>query len=73
MPERESLKEWGEWFAAQLVERELTQEDAARELDVTLSTISRWARGIGTPSFAELVKIRRTWGALPPILTENGG
>jgi transcriptional regulator with XRE-family HTH domain len=56
------------WFRQQLKDRDLTQEAAARDLDVTLATISRWTRGQSLPSFRDLFSIKKAWGELPPPL-----
>lgn len=61
-------KAFSAWIKAELRQRGLTQEEAARELGVTLSTVTRWVGGKGLPSYAQLVTIKRTWGALPPPL-----
>lgn len=65
------MEEWAAWFREQLLARDLTQEQAARDLEVTLATVGRWARGHGTPSFRQLVHVYRVWGELPSVLTER--
>ena len=60
--------EFALWFRAELADRELTQEAAARSLDVSLKTVQRWVGGKGTPNYAQLVAIHRLWGKLPPPL-----
>jgi transcriptional regulator with XRE-family HTH domain len=56
------------WFRGELAKRKLTQEAAARELQVSYATIQRWAAGRSLPRFEELAKIKRAWGKLPPPL-----
>jgi transcriptional regulator with XRE-family HTH domain len=56
---------WDVWFRAEIERRGLTQERAARELDVTLATVSRWRRGHTSPSYPLLWRVYDAWGTLP--------
>lgn len=57
------------WFAGLLRRKGMTHMDAAWELGVHLSTVSKWAGGFrATPSYEQLVRIVATFGELPPEL-----
>jgi transcriptional regulator with XRE-family HTH domain len=53
------------WVAEVIEERGQSQEAFARDVGVSLSTVSRWTRGLSTPSYGELWSVRRTVGSLP--------
>lgn len=42
---------------SRLAERDLTQEQLARQMGVSLGTVSRWCRGIAEPRGHELVAL----------------
>jgi hypothetical protein len=54
------------WFAARLRREGLTMEAAARRLDVSAKTISRWVAGSTEPRLRDLLRIREIFGE-PPI------
>jgi hypothetical protein len=54
------------WFAARLRRESLTMEAAARRLDVSAKTISRWIAGSTEPRLRDLLRVREIFGE-PPI------
>jgi DNA-binding XRE family transcriptional regulator len=50
------------WLAGRLREEGLTMEAAARKLDVSTKTISRWVAGSTEPRMRDLYRIRETFG-----------
>ena len=50
------------WLAGRLREEGLTMEAAARRLDVSTKTISRWVAGSTEPRLRDLYRIRETFG-----------
>jgi hypothetical protein len=54
------------WFAARLRREGLTMEAAARRLDVSAKTVSRWVGGTTEPRLRDLLRIREIFGE-PPI------
>jgi DNA-binding XRE family transcriptional regulator len=50
------------WLAARLREEGLTMEAAARKLEVSTKTISRWVAGSTEPRLRDLYRIRETFG-----------
>ncbi|HEX5201775.1 helix-turn-helix domain-containing protein [Paractinoplanes rhizophilus] len=50
------------WLAGRLREEGLTMEAAARKLDVSTKTISRWVAGSTEPRLRDLYRIRETFG-----------
>jgi transcriptional regulator with XRE-family HTH domain len=58
-------RDFGDWLAAKLDEREQSQESFAREAGVSLSSVSRWVRGISEPTLGDLWKILDVLGSLP--------
>ena len=57
--------QFGAWLNAQLIERGMTQEQLARQLEVSLSSVSRWRRGAGLPSYVESALLYEALGTLP--------
>jgi DNA-binding XRE family transcriptional regulator len=53
------------WMAAVLKRERLSQEAAARQLGVSVKTVSRWVGGETTPRLRELRRIREHFGAAP--------
>jgi hypothetical protein len=53
-----------EWMATALREG-LTQEAAARQLGVSVKTVSRWVGGTTEPRMRDLRRIQEVFGALP--------
>jgi len=50
------------WLAGRLHDEGLTMEAAARKLDVSTKTISRWVAGSTEPRMRDLYRIRETFG-----------
>ncbi|GIF00601.1 helix-turn-helix domain-containing protein [Paractinoplanes rishiriensis] len=50
------------WLAARLRQEGLTLEAAARRLDVSTKTVSRWVAGTTEPRLRDLYRIRETFG-----------
>jgi len=50
------------WLAGRLRKEGLTLEAAARKLDVSTKTISRWVAGSTEPRMRDLYRIRETFG-----------
>jgi len=50
------------WLGGRLREEGLTMEAAARRLDVSTKTISRWVAGSTEPRMRDLYRIRETFG-----------
>ena len=50
------------WLAARLRGEGLTMESAARRLEVSTKTISRWVAGTTEPRLRDLYRIRETFG-----------
>lgn len=61
-PERASF---AEWMAAVLRRERLTQEAAARQLGVSVKTVSRWVGGETEPRLRDLRRIQERFGDLP--------
>ena len=57
---------FAKWFSARLRREGLTMEAAARRLDVSAKTISRWVAGSTEPRLRDLLRIREIFGE-PPI------
>ena len=57
---------FADWFAGRLRRESLTMEAAARRLDVSAKTISRWVAGSTEPRLRDLLRIRDIFGE-PPI------
>jgi Helix-turn-helix len=53
------------WLAARLRAESLTMEAAARRLDVSTKTISRWVAGTTEPRLRDLYRIRDVFGEPP--------
>lgn len=56
---------FGPWLAKQIRRRKLSQEAAARELDVSVSTVRRWLGGRSDPRYDELWKVLEVFGTVP--------
>jgi transcriptional regulator with XRE-family HTH domain len=59
------MVEFKVWFARELRRRGISQEAAARELGVSVSTIRRWLDGRTDPRYTEMWTITRIWGVHP--------
>ena len=56
---------FAEWMSSALRSQNLTQEAAARQLGVSVKTISRWVGGATEPRMKDLRRIQEVFGALP--------
>ena len=54
-----------EWMADALRRRGLTMEAAARKLDVSVKTVSRWIAGTTEPRLRDLRRIKELLGDVP--------
>jgi len=56
---------FAEWMSRALRSQNMTQEAAARQLGVSVKTISRWVGGTTEPRMRDLRRIQEVFGALP--------
>jgi DNA-binding XRE family transcriptional regulator len=56
---------FAEWMASALRREGLTQEAAARQLGVSVKTVSRWVGGATEPRMRDLRRIQEVFGDLP--------
>ncbi len=56
---------FAEWMSVALRREGLTQEAAARQLGVSVKTVSRWVGGSTEPRMRDLRRIQEVFGALP--------
>lgn len=56
---------FAEWMASALRREGLTQEAAARQLGVSVKTVSRWVGGATEPRMRDLRRIQEVFGVLP--------
>lgn len=56
---------FAEWMSTALRREGLTQEAAARQLGVSVKTISRWVGGTTEPRLRDLRRIQEVFGTLP--------
>jgi hypothetical protein len=56
---------FAEWLAEALRRESMTMESAARQLKVSVKTVSRWVRGATEPRLCDLSRIRELFGELP--------
>lgn len=56
---------FAEWMASALRSQNMTQEAAARQLGVSVKTISRWVGGTTEPRMRDLRRIQEVFGPLP--------
>jgi Helix-turn-helix len=56
---------FAEWLAESLRREGMTMEAAARQLKVSVKTVSRWVRGATEPRLCDLSRIREIFGDLP--------
>jgi DNA-binding XRE family transcriptional regulator len=56
---------FAEWMANALRREGLTQEQAARQLGVSVKTVSRWVGGATQPRMRDLKRIRELFGEVP--------
>jgi len=63
--ERELPENFAEWMSGVLRRKGLTQEQAARQLGVSVKTVSRWVGGETEPRFRDLRRIQEEFGDTP--------
>jgi len=56
---------FADWFAGALRREGMTMEAAARQLGVSVKTVSRWVGGATEPRLRDLRRIRDVFGELP--------
>jgi DNA-binding XRE family transcriptional regulator len=56
---------FADWMAAVLKREHLSQEAAARQLGVSVKTVSRWVSGETEPRLRDLRRIRELFGEVP--------
>jgi Helix-turn-helix len=56
---------FAEWMSSSLRREGLTQEAAARQLGVSVKTVSRWVGGATQPRMRDLKRIREVFGEVP--------
>jgi len=56
---------FAEWMAGVLRREGLTMEAAARQLGVSVKTVSRWVGGTTEPRLRDLRRIRELFGEIP--------
>jgi Helix-turn-helix len=56
---------FAEWMSSSLRREGLTQEAAARQLGVSVKTVSRWVGGATQPRMRDLKRIRELFGEVP--------
>jgi len=56
---------FAEWMSTALRREGMTQEAAARQLGVSVKTVSRWVGGTTEPRMRDLRRIQEVFGALP--------
>jgi len=56
---------FAEWMSNALRTQNMTQEAAARQLGVSVKTISRWVGGTTEPRMRDLRRIQEVFGSLP--------
>lgn len=56
---------FADWLAEALRREGMTMEAAARQLKVSVKTVSRWVRGTTEPRLTDLSRIRDIFGELP--------
>jgi DNA-binding XRE family transcriptional regulator len=56
---------FAEWMSSALRREGMTQEAAARQLGVSVKTVSRWVGGATQPRMRDLKRIREVFGEVP--------
>ncbi len=64
-PESPEEKGFADWMAAALRREGMTMEVAARQLGVSVKTVSRWVGGTTEPRLRDLRRIRELFGDFP--------
>lgn len=65
IPATATAASFAEWMAESLRRQGLTMEAAARQLGVSVRTVSRWVGGTTEPRLRELRRIREVLGEIP--------
>jgi DNA-binding XRE family transcriptional regulator len=63
--DRPDHRSFAEWISGMLKREGLSQEAAARQLGVSVKTVSRWVGGETEPRLRELRRIREVFGEAP--------
>jgi DNA-binding XRE family transcriptional regulator len=63
--EQEQPTTFAEWMSSALRREGLTQEAAARQLGVSVKTVSRWVGGATEPRMRDLRRIQEVFGEIP--------
>lgn len=56
---------FADWISSALRREGLTQEAAARQLGVSVKTVSRWVGGVTEPRMRDLRRIQEVFGEVP--------
>jgi DNA-binding XRE family transcriptional regulator len=64
-PAQEQPETFAEWMSSALRREGLTQEAAARQLGVSVKTVSRWVGGATEPRMRDLRRIQEVFGEVP--------
>jgi DNA-binding XRE family transcriptional regulator len=64
-PPEKHTASFAEWMSSALRREGLTQEAAARQLGVSVKTVSRWVGGATQPRMRDLKRIREVFGEVP--------
>jgi hypothetical protein len=64
-PGEDGNESFAEWMAGVLRREGLTMEAAARQLGVSVKTVSRWVGGTTEPRLRDLRRIRELYGEIP--------
>jgi len=65
MPAETHTSSFAEWMSSALRREGMTQEAAARQLGVSVKTVSRWVGGATQPRMRDLKRIREVFGEVP--------
>ena len=63
--EGDALETFAEWMSSALRREGLTQQAAARQLGVSVKTVSRWVGGATEPRMRDLRRIQEVFGEVP--------
>jgi DNA-binding XRE family transcriptional regulator len=64
-PAEKHTASFAEWMSSALRREGMTQEAAARQLGVSVKTVSRWVGGATQPRMRDLKRIREVFGEVP--------
>jgi DNA-binding XRE family transcriptional regulator len=65
VPAERHTASFAEWMSSALRREGMTQEAAARQLGVSVKTVSRWVGGATQPRMRDLKRIREVFGEVP--------